>query len=49
MCDQFKTDIAKTEMGFIEYVVNPYFDRISDLFGEICDGFLPQLKANYER
>lgn len=48
LCDRKTTNVGKSQIGFIDFVVYPYFDALAKLLPKIqycCD----QLKSNKEQ
>jgi cAMP-specific phosphodiesterase 4/calcium/calmodulin-dependent 3',5'-cyclic nucleotide phosphodiesterase len=47
LCDRKTTNISKSQIGFIDFVVYPYFDALTKILPQMqytCD----QMKANKE-
>jgi hypothetical protein len=35
LCDRKTTNVAKSQMGFIDFVVYPYFEAMTDLIPDL--------------
>lgn len=48
LCDRKTTNVSKSQIGFIDFVVTPYFDALSKILPEMTYT-VNQLKSNKEQ